>query len=72
MLIDAAHSLGQVELNIESYGAHFYITNCHKWFSNTRGSAIGYVRRDVQHLIQPLVVSWGYGRGFVAELAWAG
>ena len=72
VLIDGAHSLGQVDLDIPSYDADFYITNCHKWFCNTRGSAIGYVRRQLQHLIRPLVVSWGFRRGFAAEFGWSG
>ena len=71
-MIDGAHSLGQLELDIPSYGADFYITNCHKWFCNTRGSALTYVRRELQPQIKPLVVSWGYQRGFTAEFCWAG
>ena len=36
------------------------IENC--WMSSPPGSAFLYVRREVQHLIEPLVVSWGWNR----------
>jgi isopenicillin-N epimerase len=36
--------------------------NCHRWLSGPPGSAFPYARRDVQHLIEPLVVSWGWNR----------
>ena len=72
MLVDGAQTLGNIDIDITSYGADFYVTNCHKWFCNTRGSALTYVRRELQPQIKPLVVSWGYQRGFTAEFAWAG
>ncbi|XP_067946046.1 uncharacterized protein [Watersipora subatra] len=72
VMIDGAHSLGQFDVNIRSYDPDFYMTNCHKWFANTRGSAVGYVRRELQHLIRPLVTSWGFDRGFSAEFIWNG
>jgi len=34
--------------------------NCHKWMLNAKGSAFLYVRRELQNLIDPLIVSWGY------------
>jgi len=72
VLVDGAHSLGQVELRIDDIGADFYATNCHKWFCNTRGSALLHVRRDRQSLVRPLSVSWGHGKGFQAEFLWSG
>jgi len=70
VLVDGAHALGQVELNLNELNADFYVANCHKWFCNTRGSAILHVRRDRQHLISPLTVSWG--EGFAASFMWPG
>lgn len=72
VLIDGAHSLGQLALDIKQLDVDVYVTNCHKWFCNTRGSALMYVRRELQPQIRPLSVSWGHDRGFVAEFAWAG
>lgn len=71
MLIDGAHSLGQVKVDLNFLDVDFYVSTCHKWFSNVRGSAILYVRRELQPEIRPLVVSWGHNKGFSAEFAWS-
>ena len=72
MLVDGAQTLGNIQIDITSYGADFYATNCHKWFCNTRGSALTYVRRELQPQIKPLVVSWGHHKGFAAEFVFSG
>lgn len=57
VLVDAAHSPGHVELNLEKLGAEYFVGNCHKWICSPKGSAILYVREDKQKLIEPLQIS---------------
>ena len=39
-----------------------YCVQNHKWLCSPPGSAFLYARRKVQHLIEPLVISWGWNR----------
>ena len=52
----------------------------YKWVLNAKGSAFLYVKQELQHLIDPLIVSWGYhptpetttGSRFIDILQWTG
>ncbi len=59
-IVDGAHTVGQLPLDMEAIGADFYASNAHKWLCAPKGAAFVHVRRAVQDLIEPLVVSWGY------------
>jgi isopenicillin-N epimerase len=62
-IVDGAHAPGQVDLDLASLGADVYAGNCHKWLCAPKGSGFLYARRDVQRLIDPLVVSWDWSDG---------
>src|SRR5579884_486078 len=59
-VIDGAHAPGQIDVDLHDLGVDFYGGNCHKWLSSPKGAGFLYARRDVQDLLEPLVVSWGY------------
>lgn len=79
-IIDAAHSPGQIPVDLQSLDADVVFGNCHKWMLSPKGAAFLYVRRELQHLAEPLIVSWGYqateemttGSRFVDLLQWTG
>jgi isopenicillin-N epimerase len=79
-VIDAAHSPGQIPVNIKAVGADMVFGNCHKWMLSAKSSAFLYVKRERQDLIDPLIVSWGYrptpqtttGFRFIDILQWTG
>ncbi len=77
-VVDGAHAPGQVDLDLPALGADFYGGNLHKWLCAPKGAGFLYARPDVQPLLKPLVVSWGYesdtpsGSTFVDYHEWWG
>lgn len=77
-VIDGAHAPGQIAVDLEAIGADFYAGNCHKWMCAPKGSGFLYARRDVQVLLEPLIVSWGWRpekpgpSRFIDEHQWQG
>jgi isopenicillin-N epimerase len=77
-IIDGAHTVGQIDLNLRELGPDFYASNCHKWLMSPKGSGFLYARREMQHLVEPLIVSWGWEAEqlgpskFVDEQEWQG
>lgn len=59
-VIDGAHAIGQIPLDMQALGADIYTGACHKWLSSPKGCAFLYVRPEVQPWVEPLVVSFGW------------
>ena len=59
-IVDGAHAPAHIELKINELAVDFYIGACHKWMMAPKGSSFLYADKSVQHLCDPLIVSWGY------------
>eukprot|EP00455_Lapot_gusevi_P050524 TRINITY_DN7334_c0_g11_i1.p1 TRINITY_DN7334_c0_g11~~TRINITY_DN7334_c0_g11_i1.p1 ORF type:complete len:216 (-),score=51.72 TRINITY_DN7334_c0_g11_i1:21-668(-) len=74
VLIDGAHALGHIPVNVSQINADFYLTNGHKWFYSPKPSALLWVRKDRQSMIYPTVIS-DEGQGattFQFHFSWEG
>lgn len=72
IVVDAAHGLGFLPLNLRKSPADALLTNCHKWFSAPKGTAVLHVPVEHQSWIEPLVISHGFGADFVSGFYWTG
>lgn len=61
VIVDGAHVPGHIPLDVSRIGADFYTGTLHKWMLAPKGSSFLWVKKEFQHKLDPLVVSWGYG-----------
>ncbi|KAL2454779.1 putative L-cysteine desulfhydrase [Abeliophyllum distichum] len=73
IFIDAAHAIGNVNIDVKDIGADFYTSNLHKWFFCPPSAAFLYCKMsdELSDLHHP-VVSHEYGNGLAMESAWIG
>lgn len=59
-IIDGAHVPGQLDLNIADLNPDYYTGTLHKWMLAPKGSSFLYVKKQLQNILDPLIVGWGY------------
>jgi len=71
-IIDGAHAVGQIPLNMKEIDADFYCSNAHKWLCSGKGCAFLYASKKNRHVLTPMSISHGYPYGFLSEFVWTG
>lgn len=72
VLVDGAHAVGMVPVDLGALGASYYTSNLHKWLCAPKGCAFLHVRQDRRADLHPTVISHGLGKGLLAEFDWTG
>ncbi|CAD5125164.1 DgyrCDS13407 [Dimorphilus gyrociliatus] len=71
-IIDAAHGPNQVDLDVPSYEADFYIGNLYKWGLTCRGCAFLWTAQSHKERIFPVVTSNKYKEPYPGDFVWQG
>ncbi|MEE2904577.1 MAG: aminotransferase class V-fold PLP-dependent enzyme [Myxococcota bacterium] len=77
-MVDGAHAVGMLPLDLDRLGASFYTSNCHKWLCAPKSSAFLHVKPAFQEVIRPLSLSHAASlpasdtSRFQKEFAWPG
>jgi isopenicillin-N epimerase len=78
VLIDGAHALGMIDLDVAEIGPEYYAGNCHKWLCAPKGAGFVWVDGHHRDEVHPTTISNGYGdppegrSQFHAEFDWQG
>ena len=59
-IVDGAHVPGHLPIDLSALQADIYTGACHKWMLTPKGCSFLYVKRELQDLFDPLLISWGY------------
>jgi isopenicillin-N epimerase len=59
-LVDAAHPLGQMPLDMHDIGADYYAMSPHKWLDAPTGTGLLYMRRESQDRVWPTMGTTGW------------
>ena len=59
-LVDGAHPLGMMRLDLHDMGADFYAMSPHKWLDAPTGTGLLYLRREAQARLWPTIATTGW------------
>ncbi|CAF1346302.1 unnamed protein product [Adineta ricciae] len=71
-VVDGAHAIGAIPIDLKKLDPDFYVTNAHKWLYTHRSACLLYVKKDLQDLIHPIITSFGYLQSFQEDFFWLG
>ncbi len=72
VLVDAAHAVAMLEVDVDPLGADFWVGNFHKWLCAPKGAGALWVADRWRDRMRPLVTSHEHLRTFHQAFDWTG
>jgi isopenicillin-N epimerase len=72
VVVDGAHALAMLDVDLSALGADVWVGNLHKWLCAPRTSAVMAVAPQHRAGLKPLVPSHGFGWGLQPSFDWTG
>ncbi|KAF0685610.1 Aste57867_22539 [Aphanomyces stellatus] len=72
VLVDGAHAIGQIPLDLTALAPDFYLSNFHKWMLSPKSAAFLYIREPEKYHVHPPIVSHGHGMGIASDFTFIG
>ncbi|KAF0685612.1 Aste57867_22541 [Aphanomyces stellatus] len=72
VLVDGAHAIGQIPLDLTALAPDFYLSNFHKWMLAPKSAAFLYIREPEKYHVHPPIVSHGHGMGIASNFSYIG
>jgi isopenicillin-N epimerase len=72
VIVDGAHAIGQIALDVPAVGADWYTSNLHKWLYAPKGTAFLWASDEAAPKIRPNVVSHYDAMGFPRAFDYTG
>lgn len=63
VIIDGAHAVGNIRLNVTDYGAEFYTSNFHKWGYSSKTASFLWINKAQIKQTHPNIIGNLYGSG---------
>ena len=73
-IIDGAHSLFTVDVDVGALGCDVFVGNMHKWFCSAKGAGFLFASRSVSRRMSfvPPTISHGFRSGILSDFIWTG
>lgn len=55
VLVDGAHTIGQIDVNLKELNCDYYATSMHKWLNAPLGSGLLYIKKDLMESHHPIL-----------------
>lgn len=68
VLVDGAHCIGHIQVDLKELGCDYYGTSLHKWMSVPLGAGFLYVKKDKVKNLWPMFAEWGKDENDIKKL----